>query len=223
MLVDEAIVGFNLLAEGLARPMPAVRLERGSDPLGQIADALAARRGTDRLHIVAHGGPGLLSLGGYRFDEAALENARATRAVGVIRSWLLPGARVALWAAGVAAGPVGRAFVARLEEIFGCPVAASSRPMGEGQEWVLTCGPKIACPVQVATASDYPLLLGLCAGRGFLARDVAAQTWSLKRDRVRVVTPKSALGMTSLDAGARPTAEMPGTGQRMAWAERRKS
>ena len=159
LIVDGAIQGFDLLVNGLARPMPVVQLLRGRSPLGQIAHAMAGLRGIDRLHIVAHGGPGLLSLAGYRFDRHAFGNEDEMRALEAIRDSLRADACIALWACGVAEGQEGRDFIGMLEKRFKRQIAASRRPMGAGREWVLDRGPRVWPPICEAAALDYPYVL----------------------------------------------------------------
>lgn len=157
LIIDPDVMDIDVLLAGLSRPMDAVILQKGRDPLAQIAKALSCRFGLHRLHVLANGEPGALFLGGIRVDCAYLE-ARRGGAAGTISFSLRPAAEVALWAGNVAQGSPGISFVETFEEITGAKIHASVNVVGaatQGGTWDIGA----ASPFTRETENTYDYVL----------------------------------------------------------------
>ena len=121
--------GLSLELAFAGRNLPVVAIAEGSvvKPLQSISDALETYRLSGQpiraLHVVAHGQPGSINLGGEFVDRAVLLDYRAQLA-----EWGVE--RIVLWSCEVAQDP---AFVALLEEFTGASVLASSQCLGMGE------------------------------------------------------------------------------------------
>ncbi|MBO8087685.1 MAG: DUF4347 domain-containing protein, partial [Marichromatium sp.] len=136
LLVDPGVARSEWLLDGLARPIRVHRLSSGRPPLAQIAEAIDGPRPIDRLHILSHGEPSVLWIGGARVDREALE--ASPRTLARIRRALAAHAEVVLYGCAVAAGARGRALIETLETALGVPVHAATTPVGEharGGSW----------------------------------------------------------------------------------------
>lgn len=124
------------------RDLVVVALHADDDGLAAIGDALhgASQAGTpfDAVHLIGHGEPGAMRLGGATLDLDALR-ARA----GEFADWadgLSGGADLLLWGCDVAAHADGRALLAGLASLTGADVAASLDATGglrHGGDWSL--------------------------------------------------------------------------------------
>ena len=121
--------GLSLELAFAGRNLPVVAITEGSvvKPLQSISDALESYRRSGQpiraLHVVAHGQPGAISLGGELVDRTDLLDYRAQ-----LGEWGVE--RIVLWSCEVAQDP---AFVALLEEFTGASVLASSQCLGMGE------------------------------------------------------------------------------------------
>ncbi|HEY0847082.1 MAG TPA: Ig-like domain-containing protein, partial [Noviherbaspirillum sp.] len=138
LFIDSAVPDADTLAAGARDGILVVRLDAQLDSFEQIADVLERNPGASTLHLVSHGGPGFLSLGGETITESDL-NERA----GTIAQWraaLADNADVLLYGCDVSASATGQRFISRLSELSGADVAASSGPTGAaalGANWTL--------------------------------------------------------------------------------------
>ena len=138
-------------------------LDASRSALPQITAALAASRPVSALHVIAHGRPGAVRLGGEELTAEGLDGARAWRAS------LAPGATIALHACQAGAGEPGRALIEGLAAATGARVAASREDIGAGLPWRLdaTSDGLAAAPIVGAAAqAAYPhrLPIPLVAG-----------------------------------------------------------
>ncbi|MEX0298239.1 MAG: VCBS domain-containing protein [Kordiimonas sp.] len=157
LVVGPNVQDLDILLTGLARPMDILRLTHDSNPLEQIATALKGREETSTLHLLAHGEPGAIHLGGAPLDFAALY--KNEDAVNEIREALAGKAAVALWACSVGWMNAGERFINALEEKLGATVFASDRPVGAeslGGDWRIGT----ASPFMKSTEAAYPHTLG---------------------------------------------------------------
>lgn len=128
VLFDSGVSAHTLLAESLPPGTDWAVLDDQSPPLDQISAQLQGCTPPAALHLVSHGRPGTLLLGGVELDTAALQAQReAWQAVG---DALAPGGDVLLYGCEVAQGETGRHFVRELARLTGAHVAASARPTG---------------------------------------------------------------------------------------------
>jgi len=105
-------------------------LARGVDALGQIAACLEGRTELRALHLISHGAPGRLLLGGQWLDSAGMD-ARSGD-LDRVRQALAPGADILLYGCDVGSGAEGRTFLRALAQATGADVAASSGLTGAG-------------------------------------------------------------------------------------------
>lgn len=138
VFIDSAVSDLDAILESLPADAEVVRLEAGSDGLSQIASALAGRSGIESLHIVSHGGPGLLKLGSANIDLTSFGAHAAD--FNTIRASLSAGADLLLYGCDVAAGVNGFTFIKTLAAVTGADVAASTNLTGAtqaGGDWTL--------------------------------------------------------------------------------------
>ncbi|MBL4836133.1 MAG: DUF4347 domain-containing protein [Kordiimonadaceae bacterium] len=138
LVVGPNVKDLNLLLAGVAQPIDVLHLTDTTAPLKQVAEALKARGQTDTLHILAHGEPGALHLGGQPFDFKGL--AAHDDTLTDISIALGAKAKIALWACSVAWLDTGKKFIKALETKIGATVFASDRPVGAaslGGNWLI--------------------------------------------------------------------------------------
>ncbi|MGQ9371307.1 DUF4347 domain-containing protein, partial [Azospirillum sp. A39] len=138
LFVDGAVPGWQALLDGLGPEVRVVPLDPGSDGVAQMARWLAGRPGWHAVHLLSHGVPGGVVLGGTVLDAAALATRAA--ALAAVGAALADGGVVVLYGCSVAHGAQGRRFLAGLERALGVPVAASASPVGarvHGGGWSL--------------------------------------------------------------------------------------
>src|SRR5262249_23063604 len=90
------------------------------------------------VHLVAHGAPGLVSLGSGMLSAASLPSYAGELAT--LKASLAPGADLSSWSCDVAAGPGGQALLDGLSAASGATVAASTHAVGAaalGGSWQL--------------------------------------------------------------------------------------
>ncbi|MEZ5729366.1 MAG: DUF4347 domain-containing protein [Burkholderiaceae bacterium] len=175
-----------------------VLLEAGTDPVDQIGERLAAGAAASAVHLVAHGEPGALLLGGQRFDLAAFE-ARADALAGWAGS-LTEAADILLYGCDLAADDAGRELLAGLARLTGADVAGSDDRTGAtalGGDWTL----------EVAAGSIETISLGaqsLDPAPGARAAEAAATVslWQHTLETLTVTTANDAVDgdTTSIDA-----------------------
>jgi hypothetical protein len=169
---DPAVPDLPALLDGLRDGVEVILLDPRQDPLEQLAAAAAARPGLGTLHVIAHGAPGEIRLGGRAVTAATLDAAGpALRRLG---ETLADDGRIALWSCETGAGPEGAAFCDRLARETGAAVGASTRPIGAGGPWLLDRGTGAAAPIPAAAAEKFTGLLALPSVRITSASDNAA-------------------------------------------------
>lgn len=86
ILLIDAVVPEAAKLAALARPgMEIVVLDPQRNELAQIGAALEGRRGLTAVHLVSHGAPGALVLGGRQIDVATLHRFVPSREAGLNR------------------------------------------------------------------------------------------------------------------------------------------
>lgn len=151
VLVDETVEDSHILLESLGHGTEVIRV--GAAGIEALAAQLKHAGRADALHIVTHGEPGALHLGGARIDEASLEGDSTFAAA--LKDVMASGARLALWACSVGADAVGKTFTETLGALTGATVFASDRPVGAdalGGTWNLGT----ASPFTGAAMERYP-------------------------------------------------------------------
>ncbi|WP_198525124.1 DUF4347 domain-containing protein [Kamptonema formosum] len=143
MFIDSAVEDKESLIAGVAGNFEVIVLDATEDGIEQISDVLARYAEINTVHIVCHGGPGLLKLGSTRLTPDNLDIYApefAAWKIGKLETWdepfffkfLFPSDSPAIFLYGceVAAGEIGQAFVRKLSRLAGVPVAASANLTG---------------------------------------------------------------------------------------------
>jgi len=147
---ESSVAGYQALAQSVTPGTDAVVLDAGGDGLREMAAFLAGRHDLASVSIVAHGAPGMVSLGTEMLDSQALVTDAGP--LGEVKSSLGPGADLLLWSCDVAAGAFGQAFLQELSSASGAAVAAATHPVGSsalGGSWQLdarTASLSVAAP-----------------------------------------------------------------------------
>ena len=135
VFVDPATPDYRSILDGLIAPqadgrtVEVVLLDNARDGLKQISDALGVRSNLDAVHIISHGEPGELQLGGTKLGfDALLKNA------GKVKGWaesLAPEAGIVLHGTEVGTTEQGQALVAALAKLTGADVSADGAPASD--------------------------------------------------------------------------------------------
>ncbi|MDJ0871418.1 MAG: DUF4347 domain-containing protein, partial [Gammaproteobacteria bacterium] len=113
----------ELLGRDDGRDFQVVLLDRDSDGIDQISEALAGHQGIDAIHLISHGTEGGIQLGGTWLSEATLAmNAEEVAAWG---GALTDAADILFYACDVAGTQEGKALVQSVGALTGADVAAS--------------------------------------------------------------------------------------------------
>ena len=148
------------LIDGLRPGVAYHVLSPDGDGLAEIATHLAGYRDLDALHIVSHGAPGKVFLGGTILSEHTLPTPYAP----ALRGALAGAGHLMLYGCEVAKGAHGRNFIVRLESTLGRTVAASKTPTGAAEkvgDWALqTITGAVTSQALFATFAEYTGTLG---------------------------------------------------------------
>ncbi|MBI4537341.1 MAG: right-handed parallel beta-helix repeat-containing protein, partial [candidate division NC10 bacterium] len=138
VLVDPAVADDARLLGEVAVEADVARLDADRDGVEQIAEILAEREGLPAIHILSHGAPGQVTLGGTVLDLTSVERYATTLA-----AWgdaLAEGGDMLLYGCSIGWGTGGEAFLRRVAELTGADVAASRNATGAaeaGGDWIL--------------------------------------------------------------------------------------
>ncbi|SDE74507.1 DUF4347 domain-containing protein [Rhodospira trueperi] len=141
-LVDTSVDGHEALAEAArdAGLEVIVVAGDGDDGFGGIIDALAGRTDIDALHILSHGGVGVIDLGGRMLSAETLDSEAASDLLAVISGSLSADGDLLLYGCRIGAEDAGQDFLTQLAIRTGADVAASDDPTGAaglGGDWDL--------------------------------------------------------------------------------------
>ena len=135
IVIDSAVDNIEQLTANLDASRVVI-LERGSDSIQQISQAIAPFNSTlESLHIISHAEAGALQLGNSRLDAAGLASYADE-----ITGWgeaIAPEGDILLYGCNLAAGQAGETFIAQLSQLTGADVAASDDLTGSGGDWDL--------------------------------------------------------------------------------------
>lgn len=162
VFIDPGVAGWQTLAAGAGPGVEVVPLDPARDALEQMADTMAGRQGVEAIHVISHGAPGALHLGGTTLTTANLGEHRG--ALATIGNALSVEGDLLLYGCNLAAGEGGRGFLQALAEATGADVAASDDATGAvalGGDWELEHATgQIDVPSHVLNSSvDYDGLL----------------------------------------------------------------
>ncbi|MCJ9429646.1 DUF4347 domain-containing protein [Kordiimonas marina] len=126
LVVDSSVEDRDILLAGLSDAVDVIVAEPSG--LAGLAAKLGARAPVGSLHILTHGEPGAITLGGERIDAAALQKGGPI--ADALAGLMGAGSRLALWACSAGASSLGQAFTDALGALTGARVFASSQPVG---------------------------------------------------------------------------------------------
>jgi hypothetical protein len=141
-LVDTSVDGHEALAEAAENAGLEVILVAGDgdDGFGAVIDALQGRTDIDALHILSHGGVGVIDLGGRMLSAETLDSGAASDLLAVISGSLSADGDLLLYGCRIGADDAGQDFLTQLAIWTGADVAASDDPTGAaglGGDWDL--------------------------------------------------------------------------------------
>ena len=147
VFIDSKVDDYQILATGVIPGTEVFILDADKDGITQIGQVLSQKPQLSTVHIVSHGSPGCLYLGNTQLSLDTLDEYAEK-----LRSWFdLParsrtpldkGGRgeLLLYSCNVAAGDAGEEFIAKLHNITGAEIAASTTLTGnpnKGGNWNL--------------------------------------------------------------------------------------
>ena len=136
VFIDAGVDQAEVLLQGKMAATAVYRLNQHEDAIAQISKVLAEQPQVKRIHLVAHGAPGLLRLGS---GELSLETL--DRYAPQLKAWFANSAhQLSLYGCNVAAGDAGAEFIEKLHGMTGAAIAASTTPIGQadlGGNWEL--------------------------------------------------------------------------------------
>ena len=156
LIADAGVEDLNTLLDGLDAGVATWLVQPGEDAVGQIIKAITTP-GLKTLHLLAHGAPGQINLGGRaitaadfrsRFDGAAERDLD-----------------IAFWSCNTGAGDAGQSFVQAVAEATGARVAAADGLVGnaeKGGSW----GLGVRAPFSVDAQRAFAGVLAVASGSG---------------------------------------------------------
>lgn len=135
VFVDSRVQDSAVLLQKLPPGAQVIYLRAGEDGLAQMAAALGERGEVDGVHILAHGSEGQLWLGTTFLDRDTL--SAQGDALAALGRGLTADGDILVYACDLASGDAGAALVARLADLTGADVAASSNVTGMNGDWNL--------------------------------------------------------------------------------------
>jgi len=145
VVVDGGVQDYQQLLNDLGRgsaarslEIEAILIDTSVDGIEALTKVLENVRDLDAIHIVSHGGAGMLKLGNVTLTAENLDQYSAQ-----IQAWrdsLRDGADLLLYGCDLAGNEAGRQFIGSLQELTGADVAASDDTTGDvarGNNWDL--------------------------------------------------------------------------------------
>jgi hypothetical protein len=123
LFIDSRVPDADVLLAGLDPSIEIVRLNSTESGLQQMARAVEGRSDIASVHVISHGGPGVLALGSSLVNEENLVVEQ--EALAAFKSALTEDADLLLYGCDVAAGDEGQRFINALAAATGADVAAS--------------------------------------------------------------------------------------------------
>jgi large repetitive protein len=194
VFIDAHVDDCQMLATGVLPGIEVVLLDPQRDGVQQISEVLAMISGIDTVHIVSHGSAGSIQLGNSFLNVENLSD-RASELMGWAEH-LATNTDLLIYGCEVAQGKAGQNFIARLSELTGAAVAASTTKVGNaelGGKWQL----------DVTTGE-------ITSSSAFTPEKMAAYGYVLANDNggsatVGLRSASSPLLLVSQDNGTRPT------------------
>ena len=139
MFVDSSIGSLEKMLRSLPPSIETFVFDPESDGLTRIIQAVRYRRGVQAIHILSHGGPGMIALGTGTL-RANSPDARVREFAAALRAALTEDGDILIYGCNFGAGETGRLAVQALARATGADVAASDDPTGSpilGGDWHL--------------------------------------------------------------------------------------
>ena len=139
VFVSATVQDYSRLVDGIDAAAEFHILAAEQDGIKQMAAILAGRSSIDAVHIISHGAAGELQLGTAQLNLASM-TGRYVHDLDAIRQALSAEADMLIYGCDVAAGEGGVQFIARLSQLTGADVAASTDLTGaatDGGDWDL--------------------------------------------------------------------------------------
>jgi hypothetical protein len=144
VIIDGSVSDYKQLLTDLSRAndrwaqIEALMIDSDVDGIAALTQILDGVRDVDAVHIVSHGGDGMVRLGNVRLTAENLE--QYAEQIAGWRSALKPTSDILFYGCDLASSAEGRAFVDQLQELIGVDVAASNDTTGDyqrGNNWDL--------------------------------------------------------------------------------------
>ncbi|GAB1543661.1 hypothetical protein NUACC21_63370 [Scytonema sp. NUACC21] len=143
LFVDPSVSHYKILLKHLVAGIEAIVLDPERDGVAQITQVLSHHHEVKSVHIVSHGSSGTLYLGNSELSLRTLELYAEQ-----LKNWFSPSPEVPfspspslfLYGCHVAAGDAGTEFIAKLHQLTGANIAASTNLTGHallGGDWTL--------------------------------------------------------------------------------------
>ncbi|MEO1144683.1 MAG: DUF4347 domain-containing protein [Cyanobacteria bacterium J06638_22] len=159
-IFDSRVEHYEQLVAGLHADITPYILSPDEDGIRQLTTIFRQHTQPLTVHLVSHGSPGTLYVGSTELSLATLQ-----RHTEVLETWFQPDSEWLLYGCNVAAGDAGEEFLAKLRQITGATLAASTHRIGNAQRggsWRLdkVLGEMaIALPFSASVAHQYPGVL----------------------------------------------------------------
>ena len=146
LIADAGVEDLGTLLDGLHAGVALWLVQPGEDAVGRIIQAIATP-GLQTLHLLAHGAPGRIQMGG---KAIAAEDFR-TRFDGAAQRDL----DIAFWSCHTGAEEAGRSFVAAVADATGARVAAASGLVGSAHRGGCWSVGSVAAPFSVYAQGEF--------------------------------------------------------------------
>ena len=139
IFIDTSVEDYQTLISGIDTNAEVVLLDSNRDGIEQIAKVVSGRNGIDAIHIVSHGDQAELRLGTARLTLDSMNGEYADE-LAVIQQALTDQADFLIYGCNFGEGTTGQQAAARLAQLTGADVAASTDLTGSadlGGDWNL--------------------------------------------------------------------------------------
>jgi len=159
-IFDPSVENYPSLVAGLRPAVTPYILPSDTDGIRKLTEIFQQYAQPLTVYIVTHGSPGSLRLGNSELSLSTL-----LRYTEELKAWFQPHSELHLYACNVAAGDAGEEFLAKLHQLTGASIAASTRRVGNAQQggtWDLDSAMgnvAIALPFSSAAIEQYKGIL----------------------------------------------------------------
>jgi hypothetical protein len=164
VFVDTTVEGYEALLQDIDQNVEVVLLSGTGDSVAEMTAALEGRSDLDAIHVISHGGEGLISIGTQTISAGNLD--QYSENLSVIGQALSDNGDLLLYGCEIAGGE-GQEFIDSVAEATGADVAASDDATGnvlDGGDWQLevsTGSIETNAPFSEAALADFSGLLAI--------------------------------------------------------------